>query len=119
MLMASVSPQLQRSLRRFIAFDQGSCLAAIGGMVGVHTFVHHTGYLLILSAIVAATAGVLGLARRPVARGNFRRAVLWIALANWTVALAATAIATFCVPITVVAAMLPSAVAVPYVDART
>lgn len=108
--------ELQRSLRRFITFDQVTCLAAVAVILAVYVGIHRNGYLLLLALEVAGAAGVMGLGRRPLARGAAHTAVWWLAAANWWVALGTTAVATFCVPITVAAAMLPSVLAVPYVS---
>lgn len=109
---------LQRSLRRFITFDQVTCLSAVGVMLAVYAGLHRSRWLLLLAAMVAATAAVMGLGRRPLAAGDLGRAVAWVAVANWGIAIGATAIATFCLPITVIAAILPSVLAVPYVEGR-
>lgn len=109
---------LQRSLRRFITFDQATCLVAVGVILAVHSTLHASGYLLVLAGMVVAAAGAMGLGRRPLARGDLGRAVLCVAGANWGISLVATAIAPFCLPITVVAAMVPSVLAIPYVGSR-
>jgi signal transduction histidine kinase len=110
--------ELERSLGRFITFDQTCCLAAVGVMASVYAGLHRTPYLLVLIVIVGVAGAVMGLGRRPLARGDLEGAVLWVAGANWAVAVGATAVATFCVPITAVAAILPSVLAVPYVGER-
>jgi signal transduction histidine kinase len=51
----------------------------------------------------------------PARQGRLATAVAWVAVANWAVAIVATAIAPFCLPVTIVAAILPVALAVPYV----
>ncbi|MCA1675071.1 MAG: histidine kinase [Actinobacteria bacterium] len=109
------STELQRSLRRFITFDQVTCVVAVGVILVVQGWLHPSGYLLLMAVVVGVAAGVMGMGRRPLAAGNQQRAVLWVAGANWGVAAVATAVATFCLPVTVVAAMLPSVLAVPYV----
>ena len=110
--------ELQRSLRRFISFDQGTCLAGVGVILVVYTWLHASQYLLLLAAVVGITAGVLGLGRRPLATGDLQMAVMWVAAAQWGVSLAVTLVATFCLPMMVVAALLPTVLAVPYVDPR-
>lgn len=110
--------QLQRSLRRFITFDQVTCLVAVGVILGVQARLHPSGYLLLLAGMVALGAAAMGLGRRSLAAGNLERAVLWVAVANWGLSLVATTVATFCLPIMVLAAMLPSFLAVPYVAGR-
>jgi len=118
-VLTSTTAQLQRRLRRLITFDQVASFAAFGVILSVHTWLHPSGYLLLLAVVVGLTGSVLGLGRRPLAAGNLQGAVLWVAVANWGVSLVATAVATFCLPITIVTAMLPSVLAVPYVDARS
>ena len=111
--------QLQRSLHLFITFDQLACLGAGGVMLGLYLWLYPSGHLLLLAVVAAVTTAVVGSGRRPLVAGNLEGAVLCVAVANLGAALAAAAVATFSVPITVVAAMLPSALAVPYVGART
>jgi signal transduction histidine kinase len=113
-----VSPQLERSLRRFIAFDQVTCWTAVAAILGAHIGIHRNSYLVLLAAMVGGAGALMGAARRRAAAGNLRAAVVWMAVANWGVSLGATAVAPFCLPITVVAAMLPSILAVPYVGVR-
>lgn len=119
MVSTPATAQLQRRLRRFITFDQVVSVTAGAAILSVHTWLHPSGYLLLLAALIALTGGVMGLGRRPLAAGNLRAAIMWVAAANWGVSLVATAVATFCLPITIIAAMLPSVLAVPYVDARS
>ena len=114
----SIAPAQVRSLRRFITFDQTTCLVAVAVILLVHTAVEPSPHLLLLAAMVALAAGLMGRGRRALKAGNVRAAVLWVAAANWGVSLGATAVATFCLPITVVAAMLPSILAVPYLGVR-
>jgi len=91
----------------------------VAAILGAHVGIHRSGYLVVLAAMVGGAGALMGIARRCASSGNLRAAVIWMAVANWSVSLAATAVAPFCVPITVVAAMLPSILAVPYVGVRT
>jgi signal transduction histidine kinase len=117
-LHARGAAELRTTLRRFITFDQVTCLVSVVVIVTVHFTLHGSGYLLLLASMVGAAALLMGVGRRRVAEGRFEAGVVWVAVANWSVALGATAVATFCIPITVVASMLPSVLAVPYVRTR-
>ena len=55
---------------------------------------------------------------RPLRRGRADRVVAALAIANYLIALAATAIAPFAMPILLLATMLPAVLAVPYVSRR-
>ena len=49
-------------------------------------------------------------------RGRLEPAVRWLAVANWSIAIGASAIATFVWPLMVLAALLPAVFAMPYVS---
>jgi signal transduction histidine kinase len=110
------SPQLWRGLRRFIVFDQLTCAVAVAVMLGVYLIVHRSPYLVVLAAVVCGAGLMMGLGVTPARRGRLGAAVTWVAVSNWSVAVVATAVASFCLPVTVVAAVLPVVLAVPYVS---
>ena len=71
------------------------------------------GWLLLLALIVIVCGAVILSGLLPLRSGRIESAVARVAVANWSIAIASTAISTFAWPILVFAALLPSMVAVP------
>ena len=116
---ASLADRRRAGLARFIAFEQVTCATAVAVILAVHTWLHPSPYLVVLAVIIAVAAGAFELARRSLAAGAVGRAVTWVAAIIWGLSISSPAIATFCLPVMTVAALLPTALAVPYVDSRT
>ena len=108
----------QDRLRTFLFIDVVTAAAAVMWIVLVWAFAHRSGWLLVLAAMVGASGLVMLLALPPLRRNDLVIAVRWLAVANWAIALASTAVATFAWPLMVLAALLPAVFATPYATGR-
>jgi len=108
----------QDRLRTFLFIDVVTAGAAVMWIVLVWAFAHRSGWLLVLAAMVGASGLVMLLALPPLRRNDLVIAVRWLAVANWAIALASTAVATFAWPLMVLAALLPAVFATPYATGR-
>jgi signal transduction histidine kinase len=108
----------QARLGRLVWTDIATACTAVAVMLATYAFVAPEGWLLVLSALVAASGAVMAGSLRPLGRGDLAGTVTWLAVANWTVAPAAAAIATFAWPLMMLAALLPAVIAAPYLPAR-
>ncbi len=105
-------------LRTIILVDIGTALAATAFMVVVRLTVVSSSYLTLAAVIVAASGAVMAGGLIPLRSGNVGHALLWLAAANWGVAIAAATIATFCWPLMMLAALLPSVLAASLLTGR-
>jgi signal transduction histidine kinase len=87
-------------------------------LLTAHLFVVASGYFLLLAAMVAGAGLVMASGYRPLRAGRADRVVAALAVANYLIALGATAIAPFAMPILLLATMFPAVLAVPYVSRR-
>ena len=106
-------------LRTFLVADALLTAGSVAFILVVWTTVVPSRWLLLLGLMVMVSGGVMLLGLVPLRRGRVEPAVACLALANWSIAIAATAIATFAWPILVFAALLPAVVSVPYVSRRS
>ncbi|MGH9277351.1 MAG: sensor histidine kinase [Acidimicrobiales bacterium] len=113
-----MTPESAR-LRTFILFDASVAAAGVAFILVVWMTVVPSPYLLVLAVVVAASGALMLAGLRPLRSGDRSRTVLWWAVANWSVAVGASAIATFAWPILFFAALLPAVQAVPCVAARS
>jgi signal transduction histidine kinase len=105
-----------RRLAWLLGVDIATSATAVAVLLAAHFFVVSSGYLLLLAAMVAASGLVMAAGCRPLRKGRADRVVAALAVANYLIAVAATAIAPFAMPILLVATMLPAVLAVPYVS---
>ncbi len=102
-------------LRQLIWFDVATACTAVAVMSLTYLAVVRNAWLLLLCVLVAASGVTMAAGLRPLLHGDLSGAVAWLAAANWSIALASTAIATFAWPLMVLAALLPAVFAAPYV----
>jgi signal transduction histidine kinase len=105
-------------LRTIIIVDIGTALAATVFMIVVRATVVSSAYLTMAAALVAVSGAVMAGGLRPLARGDVRRALRWLAAANWGIAIAAATIATFSWPLMMLTALLPSVLAASLITGR-
>ncbi len=106
-------------LRTFLVADAVLTAGSVAFILVVWKTVVPSRWLLLLGLMVLVSGGVMLLGLVPLGRGRVEPAVACLAVANWSIAIAATAIATFAWPILVFAALLPAVVSVPYVSRRS
>ena len=107
-----------RRLARLLGTDLATTVVGVVALLSVHLFVVASPYLLLLAAMVGGAGLLMAAAFVPLRRGRARTAVAVLAVANYLVALGTTAVATFAMPILLLATMLPPVLAVPYVSRR-
>jgi signal transduction histidine kinase len=105
----------RHDLLTFLRWDQVACLAGVVALVATFLAYVRDPILLVEAALVAATALALGLARRPLRRGDEAGAVTVFALVSWAALLGPSLMTPFVEPVMLVAALLPVVLAVPYV----
>jgi signal transduction histidine kinase len=105
-------------LRQLVWFDVAIACAAVALISATFVVVERSGWLLVLATAVAISGLAMAAGLLPLDRGDLGGAVLCLALANWFVAVVASSIATFAWPLMVLAALLPTALAAPYVSGR-
>ena len=107
-----------RRLAWLLGVDVATTAVGVVVLLAAHFFVVASGYFLVLAAMVAGAGLVMASGYRPLRAGRADRVVAVLAVANYLIALAATAIAPFAMPILLLATMLPAVLAVPYVSRR-
>jgi signal transduction histidine kinase len=107
-----------RRLAWLLGVDIATTVVGVVVLLAAHFFVVASGYMLLLAAMVAGAALIMAVGCRPLRAGRADRVVAALATANYLIALAATAIAPFAMPILLLATMLPAVLAVPYVSRR-
>lgn len=115
---ATVDPAGPARLRTFVLADAALTGASVVFMLGVWATVFRSGWLLMVALMVSVSGCVMLSALAPLRRQRVEPAVVRLAVANWAIAIAATAVATFAWPIAVFASLLPAVVSVPYVSRR-
>lgn len=105
-------------LRKFILLDMGVTITAALAIVVFNALTVRHAWLWVATGLVVAAAATMAMGLRSLAHGSVSGAVWWLAAANWGISVTAAAIATFAVPITQMAALLPVVVAASYVSAR-
>jgi signal transduction histidine kinase len=105
-------------LRTIILFDAGTAAAATVFMVVVRVTVVSSSYLTLTAVLVALSGAVMAAGLIPLRRGNVGSALLWLAAANWGIAIAAATIATFSWPLMMLAALLPSVLAASLITGK-
>ena len=120
--MSDPAPNTARAsvarLRTIILLDAGTAAAATVFMVVVRVTVVSSSYLTLTAVLVALSGVVMAAGLVPLRRGNLRSALLWLAAANWGIAIAAATIATFSWPLMMLAALLPSVLAASLITGR-
>ena len=107
-----------RRLAWLLGVDIATTAVGVVVLLAAHFFVVASGYFLLLAAMVAGAGLIMASGYRPLRAGRTDRVVAALAVANYLIALAATAIAPFAMPILLLATMLPAVLAVPYVSRR-
>ena len=107
-----------RRLAWLLGVDIATSAVGVVVLLAAHFFVVASGYFLLLAAMVAGAGLIMASGYRPLRAGRADRVVAALAVANYLIALAATAIAPFAMPILLLATMLPAVLAVPYVSRR-
>ena len=105
-------------LRTFLVADAVLAAGSVAFILVVWKTVVPSRWLLLLALMVLMSAGIMLVGLVPLRRGRVEPAVACLAVANWSISVAATAIATFAWPILLFAALLPAVVSVPYVSRR-
>jgi signal transduction histidine kinase len=105
-----------RRLAWLLGVDVATCAVAVVVMLAAHALVVESSHLLLLAAMVAGAGLVMASGYRPLRAGRTDRVVAALAVANYSIALLATAIAPFAMPILLLATMLPAVLAIPYVS---
>jgi signal transduction histidine kinase len=105
-----------RELRRFLRIDIAVTAVSTCFLVAVGVTVSESPYVLVLAGCTTASGLCMLGGLRPLNRGDVRGALVWLAVANWSIAVVATAVAPFGMPILIIVALLPAALAVPFVD---
>jgi signal transduction histidine kinase len=118
MNQTSVPADTHRRLRRFVLVDVAACATGALAVLCVHSFVFPSPWLLVLVALVSVTGAMIALSLIPLNRGSLGATIGVIAVANLVVAPLTTAIATFAMPVLVMAPLLPAVLAVPYVPRK-
>lgn len=110
------SDELVERLHKLVLFD--TALAAGGGLFTIiaSLTVARLPMLFWLGVAVLVTAALIASALRPLAAGKIGATVFRLAIANWTIALAAAFVATFAWPLLMLTALLPSAFAGTFVS---
>jgi signal transduction histidine kinase len=106
----------RRRLRTFLSFELVAAGTAITALLLVWLLILRSGWLLVLSGMLAVFFGFMLIAVRAWRAGHFERAVWWLAVANWLIAIATTSIATFAWPVLAASALLPAVFSMPYVE---
>jgi signal transduction histidine kinase len=109
---------LDRRLAWLLGVDIATTAAAVVVLLAARVFLVASGYMLLLAALVAGAGLIMTAGYQPLRRGRADRVVAALAVANYLIALAATTIAPFAMPILLLATMLPAVLAVPYVSRR-
>lgn len=102
-------------LRQFIVLDVAISALATSFTLAVYLFVERNAWLLLSAALAGTGALTMAAGLRPLARGAATKALWFLVVGNWGVALTTAFVATFAWPVQVIAAVLPIVVAVPYV----
>lgn len=105
-------------LRTLIRYDVITSLTGVAVITVTYLVLVRTAWLPVLAGLVGVSGAVMALGFAPAARGDLEGAVRWLAVANWSIALTSTVIATFAWPILVIAALIPAVLAPPYVPRR-
>ncbi len=112
----STGPDVGR-LRNIIVADAVLAFAAGAFTVVMSLTVVRIGWLFAIGAFVVGISAMIAAATIPLRHRNVLAAVLVFAIANWMVAIAAAAVATFAWPLMMLTALLPSIVAASFVTA--
>ena len=105
-------------LRTIILLDVATAFAATVFMLVVRITVVSSSYLTLAAAMVAASGLVMAGGLRPLRHGDSRRALRWLAVANWSIAIGAATIATFSWPLMMLTALLPCVLAASMITGR-
>jgi signal transduction histidine kinase len=107
-----------RRLAWLLGVDVATSAVGVVVLLAAHFLVVASGYFLLLATMVAGAGLVMASGYRPLRAGRVDRVVATLAVANYLIALGATAIAPFAMPILLLATMFPAVLAVPYVSRR-
>lgn len=105
-------------LRQFARLDTAATAAALVMGCINYVFLLRSSWVLAIVAINAVAVAMMARSLEPLRRGAAADAVKWLVAGNWMMAITGAVLAGFSWPIQVVAAVLPVAVAVPYVTMR-
>lgn len=108
-------------LRVLIVFDGVITALASLFALAAYVWVIRSPYMVVLAILVGASSVVMFAGLRPlsgdyVTADDVAAALWWLAIANWSISLAVTAIATFTWPLLMLSALLPSAVGPSFVS---
>ena len=105
-------------LRTIILVDVAIAAAATIFMLVVRVTSVSSSYLTLAAGLVAASGVVMAGGLVPLRRGDSRRALRWLAVANWSIAIVAATIATFSWPLMMLTALLPCVLAASIITGR-
>jgi len=105
-------------LRTIILVDVATAFSATIFMLVIRVTVVSSSYLTVAAGVVAASGVVMAGGLGPLRCGDIRRALRWLAVANWSVAIAAATIATFSWPLMMQTALLPCVLAASIITGR-
>lgn len=106
----------RRQLRRFILIDLGVTTGATVFLVIVHLTVSMSIFVLVAAGATAVAGMAMAVALIPLGQGRIGAALNLMAGANWGIAVVATVVAPFGMPILMIVSLVPAALAVPFVD---
>jgi signal transduction histidine kinase len=105
-------------LRSFLVADALLSLGGVAFVLVVWATVVPSRWMLLLALMVSVAGAIMVGGLIPLRHGRVEAAVACLAVANWSIAVMATTIATFAWPVLVSAALLAAVVSVPYVSRR-
>lgn len=91
--------------------DAAVAFAGAALSLGTHLYVTSSGYLVLMAVACTATGVVMLAALIPLRRDDVRGGLLFLAFANWSIALLASTFTVFTWPLMVLAALLPAVLA--------
>ncbi len=107
-----------RRLRTIIIVDVITAFSATVFMFVIRATVVSSTYLTVAAGMVAASGVVMAVGLLPLRHGNTWAALRWLAVANWSIAIAAATVATFSWPLMMMAALLPCVLAATFITGR-
>ena len=102
-------------IRRFAIADAAATFAGTALSIGVYTFAVASSYMVGLAGLLAVTGVLMLSALQPLRNSDQTGALMRLAIANWAISVAVSAVATFVWPVMVLAALLPAVLAPTFV----
>jgi signal transduction histidine kinase len=113
-----VGPAYDRRLRMIILVDAATAASATVLMLVIRATVVSSSYLTLAAVLVAISGLVMLVGLFPLKHGNSWAALRWLAVANWSIAIAAAMVATFSWPLMMQTALLPCVLAATIISGR-